>query len=180
MMDERKWNEPIVVELHADGWSVPSGLLGGLPLKKAELFGKPHLGAHYRKFDRHSQALEDGAPCVCCGRRATNAHHACPLHAAGQFVLAGKWGRHVLLSSLVSVCGSGTEGCHDGFHGGARFEIEWAWDSWKYADMWWSGWLLSHWCAPHSERLFELGGYVLRDKDRGREWVLRGRGVPAV
>lgn len=172
-MEEVVWNEPRVIELRADGWVVPSSILGGLPIGKAELFGKPHLGAHYERFDRHSQKVEDGAPCVCCGRRAENAHHACPLGSAGQLVLASEWGSFVLLSALVAVCGSGTEGCHDGFHGGARYEIEWVWDSWQAADMWWSGWLLSHYCAAHSSRLFDLGHYAVRDKLKGSEWVHR-------
>lgn len=154
-----------------DDWRVPSVLLGGLSAERAELFGKPHIGAFYaRKGDRHSQRVEDGASCVCCGRRATNAHHACPLGRAGQIAVGGK----TLFSALVAVCGSGTAGCHNGFHGGSRYEIGWVWHSAESAREWWSGEMFARGIEPYSPELYAFGHYVIRDKARGIEWAVGG------
>lgn len=150
-----------------DDWSVPSVLLRGLSVDKAELFGKPHIGAFYSvRGDRHSQQVEDGAPCVCCGRRASNAHHTCPLGRAGEIAVGGK----MLLSSLVAVCGSGTTGCHNGFHGGGRYEIRWVWDSADAARKWWKGEFFANGIEPHSAELYKYGHYVIKDRLKRIEW----------
>ena len=49
-----------------------AGILRGYPKERAELYGKPHLGARYT----HGKAYEPLSPyCCVCGRRAGSVHH---------------------------------------------------------------------------------------------------------
>lgn len=108
-----------------------AGILRGYPKERAELYGKPHLGARYT----HGKAYEALSP-RCC------------------------------------VCGSGTTGCHDKFHGGARLKAEWAWRSKVYEEAWWSGELLEVY-EPHSPGLYEYGYWLITDRD-GNEMIREG------
>lgn len=154
-------------------------LLHGTPYPVAECYGKPHLGCFYRVGEfaperkaalkaAHSHAIAEGARCICCGRPATNAHHYPPLGTASTFRL-----RYELLRpALFAVCGSGTTGCHDGWHGGARFKALWRWDSDEYARDWWEGTMLADEGA-HSPTLFLYGCWEVYDMEYGRIWQVR-------
>ena len=156
-----------------------SKILGGWPYSVAECYGKPHLGALYRVAEfaddrkaalraAHSHRLIEDATCICCGRMATNAHHYPPLGTASTFRLHDQR----LRPALFAVCGSGTTGCHDGWHGGNRFKALWRWDSDEYARDWWEGDLLETEGA-HSPSLFLFGCWELYDMEQGRIWQVR-------
>ena len=132
-------------------------LLGGLSYDKAHLFGLPHLGCRYTHGDRYE--LLDGEPCVVCGRPARNCHHVVPRSVRKVFRL----GAYELRSPLFALCGSGTTGCHDGFHGGRRYVARWEWD--VDESLWWDGTLLDR-HGPHSDELFGYGRYVIDAGDR--------------
>ena len=156
-----------------------SKLLHGYPLAVAECYGKPHIGCHYRVVEynherkatlraAHSHKLNEGALCICCGRPATNAHHYPPLGTAISFTHQ----RERLRPALFAVCGSGTTGCHNGWHGGARFKALWRWDSDEFAREWWEGSLLKDEGA-HSPSLYLFGCWELYDMEQGRIWQVR-------
>lgn len=145
----------------------PDPRLCNLPRHAFECFGKPHVGAHYATRAVSSHVLDDGALCACCGRLATNAHHWPPGRSTVE--VAGV----VLRPSLFAVCGSGTTGCHDGWHGGARFKALWRWDEERYFDDWSSGrfWEEGFW--PHSPELYLFGFWEMYDLKLGRIWTVR-------
>ena len=157
-----------------------SKLLHGLPLSVAECYGKPNFGAFYRVSEfaderkaalraAHSHQLTDGAACICCGRPATNAHHYPPLGTCATF---RRDDGVRLRPALFAVCGSGTTGCHNGWHGGARFKALWRWDSDEYARDWWERTLLQDEGA-HSPSLYLFGCWELYDMEQGRIWQVR-------
>ena len=151
--------------------------LRGLSLPVAERFGKPHIRCHYKRENVDTNTLDDDAACIICGRMATNSHHWPPKGMGGKnrsFSMATPMGTFVLLPSLFAVCGSGTTGCHNGFHGGGRFTADWIWDSNDNEEAWWDGYLLSHIIAPHSPALFDYGCWLIKDRDTGREIKYRG------
>lgn len=156
-----------------------SKILHGVPYAVAECYGKPHLGARYRieefAWDRkaalraaHSHELLEDATCICCGRMATNAHHYPPLGTASTF----RHKNRLLRPSLFAVCGSGTTGCHNGWHGAARFRALWRWDSDQYAQEWWEGEMLPE-VGEHSTELFLYGRWEIYDMEQGRIWQVR-------
>ena len=147
--------------------------LRGLPLAVAELYGKPHIGARYRSGSIRSHAMEPGARCAVCRRPATNVHHAPPV-SKGPFRLVTPAGSWELRPALVALCGSGTTGCHDGFHGGGRFEIRWVWDSDDAARAWWDGSLLAE-LEPHDPAIYGLGRWEIRDRLTGGALGYRGK-----
>lgn len=146
----------------------------GLSLERAELYGKPSLGACYTRFDARSHRLDDMARCCICGAMATNAHHWPPLGMGGggrQFTLRTPVGRFVLLPPLFAVCGNGNaSGCHKAWHDGL-IEVEWAWDDDSYRMQWWDGTLLKP--KPPGGWLFGFGCYRFRDARNGREWKVK-------
>ncbi len=140
--------------------------LQGLPYEIAECYGKPHIGCYYASDSVKSHKRKDGVHCLCCGMPATNAHHNPPLSRGHSFSLVTSKEIYVLKPALFALCGSGTTGCHNGFHGGARYKAEWIWLSDEYAEMWWNGELLDT-CAPHSKELYCFGYWRITDKLRG-------------
>lgn len=145
--------------------------LRGLTFEAASLFGMPNLGAVYLREDMSATSMRESR-CACCGTRSSHGwsvHHE-PPRSKGTFLLCTEWGRFVLLPALIVLCGSGTTGCHGKRHNG-QLRIRWEWDLDEYAEKWWSGWILSHFCAPHSPRLFELGRYVF-EMD-GKSWEVK-------
>lgn len=145
----------------------PRELLRGLSLDVAECYGKPHIGCFYRNNSVKSHTRNDDARCVICGRQATNAHHQPPLSKGG-FLLHG----YELRPSLIALCGSGTTGCHNDFHGGSRYEIRWVWESDKFAQMWWEGDLFEKGVRPHDKQLYLLGHWEITDKRTGERIVV--------
>lgn len=143
--------------------------LRGFSLPHAELYGKPHLGAHYKSFDAKSHALDDGARCAICGRPATNVHHLGQLKWGRCFSLRTPWGTHTLLPSLMAVCGSGTTGCHGAIHEG-RIRVSWIWSDDLAAQGWWEGELLRAFDA-HSSVLYDYGYYLIEHGDKS--WEVR-------
>lgn len=144
--------------------------LQGLSIEKAERYGKPSCGAYYRTGSVKSHApLSRYQRCVVCGRPCTNVHHEPPL----------RWGQGlrfvdpngipymsgdqpiVLRPALFALCGSGTTGCHNGFHGGARYFPRWVWDSNQYGHDWWNGLMLDIIGQP---TLYEYGHWEITDK----------------
>ena len=132
--------------------------LRGLPKERAELYGKPHLGARYT----HGKAYEALSPrCCVCGRRAGSVHH----------VAHRSWGETFRLVTPC-LCGSGTTGCHNKFHGGAGLRAEWRWRSKVYEEAWWTGRLLEVY-GPHHPGLYEYGYWAITDEHGNemiREW----------
>jgi len=138
----------------------------GLSYDVAECYGKPHIRAYYEGKGVKTHRRENGAFCVICGKPATNAHHNPPISKGDVFLLMTKWGQFVLKPSLIAVCGSGTTGCHNGFHGGARYKARWVWDSDEFARMWWEGEFLKR-MAPHSKALYRYGKWAISDSVSG-------------
>ena len=139
--------------------------LNGLDSRSAELMGKPSLGCHYEREDYRSHKLNEGARCVVCGRKATEAHHVVPRGHARGFTVNTPFGKFVVLTPLFALCRE----CHDGFHGGARYQVKWAWKAPRYQEEWWAGHTLAHICTPGSEFMHQEGYYVLTDKKTGIE-----------
>lgn len=133
--------------------------LQGLSYDWAHLFGMPNIGAEYDDYEAGTYRLLDGEPCAMCPGLATNVHHLVPRSVRKTFFLGGT----MLRSPLFALCGSGTTGCHDGFHGGARYKARWVWDDPATEGRWWSGELLGLY-GPHSDGLFGLGEYVVTDR----------------
>ena len=146
----------------------PSKLLHGVPLAVAECYGKPHFLCDYAGPGVNQTRLFDGARCMCCGRPATNAHHWPPKRTAPTFLFRGL----KLRPALFAVCGTGTTGCHDGWHGSARFRALWAWDDDECAREWWEGALLEA-LGEHSNALYDLGCWEVYDMQEGRVWRVR-------
>ena len=132
--------------------------LQGLSLRKASLFGMPHLGARYTDRSGGYEATTDVCQ-ICHMRRATNVHHIVPRSVRHVFSLGG----HELRSPLIALCGHGTDGCHGDCHGGARYEFEWVWNDPSHEDAWWSGDILGTY-APHDPALYRLGHWSIRDR----------------
>lgn len=136
-----------------------SRILHGTPLAKAELYGKPHIGAFYANSSIKSHKMAGEANCAICGMRATNVHHCPPIGTARVFSLQTPTGVHVLKPALFAVCGTGNTGCHGEFHHWV-IEARWAWEDDACAELWWGGVLLRR-MEPHSPRLFEYGHWEL-------------------
>ena len=143
----------------------PKEQLGGLSLGVAELFGKPHIGARYLTEGKR-YALNEHAACVICGNRATNSHHIIPRGKAKEFILQTENGDFTLHSPLFAVCGSGTTGCHNGFHGGSQYEVRWEWWTIANAEKWWRGEILKK-IPPHSQELYNFGFWIVGNKSTG-------------
>lgn len=137
--------------------------LHGLSLERAELYGKPHVGARYtglgaRKYERTQDT------CCICGKPAASCHHVIPLSHEERFTLATERGAWNLRSPLFALCGSGTTGCHNTFHGGARYVARWIWDKPTYERDWWDGTVLENY-LPHSRDLYLYGYWAIEDKE---------------
>lgn len=135
---------------------IPRILLGGLSVERADLYGKPHIGA-WSKGLRYGRSQEW---CPICGAPATNCHH-----------IAGRGGLTVtvsgkpvrLLSPLMAVCGSGTTGCHGRIHE-RRVIVSWVWEDPAMQLAWFQGRLLEE-LRPHDPRLYAYGWWAIEDKD---------------
>lgn len=149
-----------------------SSQLQGLSLDKAQLFGMPCVGSHYTAEDYRRYALNENACCVICGEKATNSHHVVPKGVARSFLLKTPIGQFVLLSPLFALCGSGSTGCHDKFHKHI-LEARWEWYDDRLAERWWNGKIPAG-CFPGSERLFELGRYVIYSNGEKLKEVAHG------
>lgn len=136
-----------------------AGLLRGWPKERAELYGKPHLGARYT----HDTAYEPTqARCAVCGRRACNCHHVARRSWGKTFRLVTPNGVWELRSPLFALCGSGTTGCHGKFHDGG-LHAEWVWRTGAAEEAWWSGTMLREY-PPHSPDLYEFGYWAITDR----------------
>lgn len=143
--------------------------LRGWPKERAELYGKPHLGARYTG----KRSYEPTQPrCCVCGRRATNCHHVAHRGWGLEFELAAPGGTWSLRSPLFALCGSGTTGCHGRFHG-AGLKAEWRWRHPVYEEAWWTGQLLEVY-EPHDPGLYEYGYWAIVDRD-GNEIIREGK-----
>lgn len=153
----------------------PMGVLGGLPVETAQMFGMPHAGCLYRGPSGDAHSLEEGALCAWCGRPASNCHHVPAKGMGGRnrtFVLRTPMGAFVLRPALIALCGSGTTGCHGLAHS-RGLRIRWMWGRAEYAEKWWSGHWLSHGIVPHDPRLYELGFWLIEDS-KGNSVIYQG------
>lgn len=152
----------------------------GLSYEKASLYGLPHIGARYRrsgcKWKRNGARSYERTQewCCICGRPATNCHHVVPISYGEVFELSTPNGDWALRSPLFALCGSGTTGCHNGFHGGAWLKARWVWDSPEYEREWWDGVLLARY-APHHPALYCYGQWVIENRKSGIAIVHRER-----
>lgn len=142
----------------------------GISLERLELMGKPSLGAHYERMTYSAHKLDDGARCVICGRKATDAHHIVPRSTIHAYTVDTPLGKFTALSPLFALCRE----CHDGFHTQARYHVSWKWRSDQYREEWENGHTLAHICPPGSSFLLKEGCYVLKDKKTGRVFELGG------
>lgn len=142
-------------------------ILHGFAYPAAECYGKPHYLCGYQSNDVHDTRLFENATCMCCGRPATNVHHWPPKRHP-VFTLH----EHKLRPALFALCGSGTLGCHDGWHGGARYKALWSWDTDEYAQEWWEGQMLNE-IEPHSLQLYNFGCWEVYDMRDSRIWQVR-------
>jgi len=153
-------------------WTPTRAQLGGLSLDVAECYGKPHIGAHYTNSHVKSHKPDWDAVCAVCRRRIGSVHHIPPLSKGHTFTMKTPVGQFVLRPSLFALCGNGTMGCHNGFHGGALYKARWKWDSDEYARMWWEGEFLRR-MRPHSRELYRYGCWVIEDIRNG--WSIEVR-----
>ena len=150
--------------------------LCGLPYDVAECYGKPHIMAFYSGGSVYTHKRERDAVCAICRQRVGSVHHNPPLSKGRMFLLRTKWGQFALKPALFALCGTGTTGCHNGFHGGARYKATWEWDSDEYAEMWWEGELLKEY-QPHSRELYQFGCWVIHDARTGKDFRYRGEAL---
>ena len=141
--------------------------LRGIDYRSAELLGKPHIGAFYQREDARTHRLMEGSLCVVCHQEAHEAHHVVPRRKTLGWTLNTERGRFVVMSPLFAVC----RHCHDGFHGGARYEVKWRWKNEQYMKDWWEGRTLSL-LPTHHEALFEQGYYMLVNIRTGEQGKL--------
>lgn len=135
--------------------------LHGFSIEDAQCYGMPHIGAHYRREDVNAYSRDEDL-CVICGRKATNVHHHPPKGNARSFTLETKHGKFILLPALITLCGSGTTGCHGLVHQ-KKIDIRWEWDHPSYEEKWFSGYMLSHGVIPHAQRLYKYGRWIIGD-----------------
>lgn len=147
--------------------------LRGLPAGVAELYGKPHVGARYTGAGKRDYERTQGWCCIC-GRPAQSCHHVVPRGKGEVFELVAPNGTWGLRSPLFALCGSGTTGCHDGFHGGARYVARWVWDAAEFERQWWDGELLGR-HPPHDPALYLYGRWEIEGRKTGRAIAIRER-----
>lgn len=150
-------------------------MFNGLPMDRANLYGKPHLGgAFYPDMRTKLGHLEPDAVCVVCGKPASNAHHVVPKGMGG-----GSATLHLpfddkgieLRSPLMAVCGMGNvSGCHKRMHD-RDVRVRWEWDEPKYEEWWWKGYFFQN-HEQHDPAFFNFGRYII-DID-GTEVEFRG------
>lgn len=147
--------------------------LRGFSREKAILFGMPHLGCEYTDMSGSYHAVQPF--CAICGRPAASCHHVVPLSWARTVGIRVGNKVHVLRSPLFALCGSGTTGCHNGFHGGAFLKARWEWDDVESEKAWESGELVELYGA-HSPKLFDHGKWIIENAATGAAMERRGHG----
>lgn len=146
--------------------------LGGLSYEKAALFGMPHVGAAYHKGGyKLTQSY-----CCICGAPASNCHHVVPRSVRNSFDLITDSDTFSLRSPLFALCGSGTTGCHNGFHGGAWLKARWVWDSQASQNAWWNG-LFLRLHKAHSPFLYCFGHWEIENSKTGELIRITGNEV---
>lgn len=140
----------------------------GLSRERAELYGKPHIGATYTSGGRYRHTADW---CPICGRPAGSVHHIARKSWAVEVPLVTDKGAWTLRSPLVTLCGTGTIGCHGRMHDGGLV-MSWEWYRPSYEDLWWDGSLLAE-HGPHSPALYRYGCWVILDTDTHSELRIR-------
>ncbi len=125
------------------------------------------------------KALNMGMPdvkddsCIICGKFLAgiphSQHHMTPKGMGGANKImtiksASSHKTYKMDSSKISLCGSGTTGCHNDFHGGARLRITWEWASRPLMRMWFDGLFLDSGFIAHDKRLWEMGCYAVYER----------------
>lgn len=132
----------------------------------------------------YEKAVNMGMPhalssrCILCGKPFCSMgfhseHHITPKGQGGRnktmTLLSLSLKEHRLESALVFLCGSGTTGCHCGFHGtpvdGCTYSMGWVWDDALVESQWWRGLLLDNGqMQPHDPILWGAGHYEIIEK----------------
>lgn len=119
----------------------------------------------------YSKAINMGMPhceknrCYICGRQSCeqgfhSMHHITPKGSGSKTMEL--FGRK-MESAQVYLCGSGTTGCHNEFHGGAKYKMFWKWDHPELEKMWFDGTFLGAGVFPHSPNLWQYGRYEITE-----------------
>ena len=135
--------------------------IGYLSQDKALLYGLPNAGV---SFTRKGYRL-DKPWCVVCGKPSQTCHHIVPRHNGLLYKRDTEHGTFILRSPLIALCGSGTTGCHNDFHGGARLHIRWVWDEPEFAKAWEDGSLLKEFGPDNPQALYHYGQWQIEHSD---------------
>ncbi len=144
--------------------------LRGWPKERAELYGKPHLGARYTG-KRSYELLQDR--CCVCGRRAQSCHHVAHRSWGLEFELVTPNGTWSLRSPLFCPLRQR----HDRVprqvprRGAAQGRVALA--APVYEEAWWTGQLLQVY-EPHDPGLYEYGYWAITD-EHGNEMIREGK-----
>lgn len=114
----------------------------------------------------------DGFKCAICGQPIDTGWSGYSIHHRRMRSQGHGYDNLHEPGNLLTLCGSGTTGCHDKFHGGARLKAEWVWRSKVYEEAWWTGELLRVY-EPHDPALYEYGYWLITDRD-GNEMIREG------
>lgn len=121
---------------------------------------------------RRQVLARDGCKCAICGRSIDTEWSGYSIHHRRMRSHGSGYERLHEAENLLTLCGSGTTGCHDKFHGGARLKAEWRWRHPVYEEAWWTGQLLQVY-EPHDPGLYEYGYWLITDRD-GNEMIREG------
>lgn len=129
---------------------IESKKLRGLSVVKADLYGKPHLGARYTAKTGVTDYVRESDYCVICGKPASNVHH---VPNRGAHIIEKDGEAALMRPPLFALCGSGTTGCHGKVHN-HEISITWKWDDHEDRERWLNGELDY---PSNDPRLFERG-----------------------
>lgn len=134
-------------------------------MRLQDTHGMPHHMAHYTGAGVNQCALDDGAWCACCGKRATEAHHEPPKGLGGGNSYRSLGGERIR-PALIALCPE----CHAKRHSG-MLRIEWEFDDQPSLDEWESGWPLAHGFIPHDTMLYECGRWEFYENGKLKRTV---------
>ena len=131
--------------------------LHGWSYDKAMLMGLPHIGALYT--GKRNYKAKTGR-CEICGDTAGSVHHIVPVRAGREFYFVTDCGTFNLRSPLITLCGTGSTGCHGKFHDGT-LKAEWRWIDHDARLKWESGEYLAEY-GEHSNALYKFGWWQIK------------------
>ena len=87
-----------------------------------------------------------GTCCIVCGRYGTNRHHEPPKGLGGERAWKG---------NFVSLCGSGTTGCHGLYHA-RKLKLRWSGERWEWLGTNSRGLTVRQWTACHDDEFWNV------------------------